>query len=323
MGVTTQDIFGEAEGAQPATPGSYGIAPAGHRLPEALSLGPVRLQIADLGRSIAYYEEILGLRVIDRGATTATLAALGPERPLIHLHERSGVRPAPRRGRHGLYHFAILLPDRPALGRFIQHLGEINARAGAADHLVSEAFYLQDPDNLGIEVYADRPREQWRQINRELMMASDPVDVADLVRVNGGEPWTGMPAGTRMGHLHLHVGDIAEASRFYSDALGFDRMVWEYPGALFLAAGGYHHHLGTNTWAGNGSTAPAADEAQLLEWTMHFPDRASLAATVASLAQQGHQAEPDGDDEFLVRDPWQTSLRLKLAPPRLDSGADP
>ncbi len=173
---------------------------------------------------------------------------------------------------------------------------------------------MQDPDNLGIEVYADRPREEWRRIKRELMMASDPVDVADLVRASGGEAWTGMPAGTRMGHLHLHVGDIAEASRFYFDALGFDRMVWEYPGALFLGAGGYHHHLGTNTWAGSGSVAPHADESQLLEWTMHFPDQPSLTATVAALKQNGHPTEPRDDGSFLVRDPWQTALRLRVAP---------
>ena len=182
MGVSAHDIFGDAAGAQPATPGSYGDAPSGYRLPEGTRLGRVRLQIADLVRSLAYYEGTLGLRVLGRDGSRAVLGSQRDDTPLVELHERPGVRPAPRRGRLGLYHFAILLPDRAALGRFVRHLGEIGERVGAADHLVSESLYLQDPDNLGIEVYADRPRNTWRRIGRELMMATDPLDVAGLVR---------------------------------------------------------------------------------------------------------------------------------------------
>jgi catechol 2,3-dioxygenase len=223
----------------------------------------------------------------------------------------------PHRGRLGLYHVAILLPDRPSLGRFVRHLGEIGARAGAGDHLVSEAFYLQDPDNLGLEVYADRPRSTWRRVGRELMMATDPVDVAGLVRAAGDTPWTGMPAGTGIGHVHLHVGDIATGAAFFSEALGFDRTVWRYPGALFLGAGGYHHHLGTNTWAGSGATPPAADDARLLEWTIELPDAASLAAAGESLTRARYAVERAGDasatSELLTRDPWGTQLRLRSA----------
>src|SRR5205085_6381729 len=147
-------------------------------------------------------------------SAVAVLAAHGDEAPLVVLEERTGVRPAPRRGRLGLYHFAILLPDRASLGRFMLHLGELGVRAGASDHLVSEAFYLQDPDNLGIEVYADRPRDTWRRVGRELMMATDPIDAAGLAQAAGGAPWRGMPAGTTMGHVHLHVGDIDTGSAF-------------------------------------------------------------------------------------------------------------
>jgi len=188
MGATTTDIFGTATGAEPATPGSYGEAPRGFRLPEATRLGAVRLQVADLARSLAFYTETLGLRVVEREAARAVLAAHGDARPLVELHERAGARPAAQRGRLGLYHFAILLPDRPSLGRFVRHLAAIGARAGAGDHLVSEALYLQDPDDLGIEVYADRPRSTWRRLGRELMIATDPVDMADLVRAAGPEP---------------------------------------------------------------------------------------------------------------------------------------
>jgi catechol 2,3-dioxygenase len=196
-------------------------------------------------------------------------------------------------------------------------VGEIDERVGAADHLVSESLYLQDPDNLGIEVYADRPRSAWRRIGRELMMATDPLDVAGLVRDAGPEPWTGMPAGTVMGHVHLHVGDLAVASAFYSEALGFDRTVWQYPGALFLAANGYHHHVGTNTWAGSGARPPGAEEAQLLEWTIELPDKASLDAASESLVRAGHAAESDGEagrpPALVTRDPWRTHIRLQEA----------
>jgi catechol 2,3-dioxygenase len=233
--------------------------------------------------------------------------------PLVELHQRPGATPAPRRGQLGLYHFAILLPDRPSLGRFVRHLSDIGSQAGAGDHLVSESFYLQDPDNLGIEVYADRPQSTWRRIGRQLMMATDPVDAMGIVHSAGDTQWEGMPAGTVMGHLHLHVGSIDAASSFYSETLGFDRMVWQYPGALFLAAGGYHHHLGTNTWAGPDARPPAPDSAGLLEWNILLPDGPSLAALAEHLERAGHPFERTGqgrDESIRVRDPWNTLARI-------------
>ena len=308
MSVTPQDNFGEAPAIEPATPGSYGEAPSGFRLPAATSVGAVTLQVADLERSLDYYRTTLGLAELGRDAGGAVLGA--GTRPLIELRPRRGARPAGR-GRHGLFHFAILLPDRPALGRFVQHLAELDVPAGAGDHLVSEAFYLTDPDGLGIEVYADRPRETWRRNGRELLMATDPVDVAGVVAAAGGGVWTGMPPGTTMGHVHLHVGDLALASRFYSAALGLDRVVWSYPGALFLSAGGYHHHLGTNVWAGSSARAPEADQAQLLEWTLELPDAESVRSAAASLVAAGFAAEiaPEGT-AARTRDPWGTPLAL-------------
>jgi catechol 2,3-dioxygenase len=309
MGATTRDIFGRAANAEPALPGSYGQAPAGFRLPEATRLGPVRLQVANLARSVAYYQEVLGLRPVERGAAHAVLAP-GDDTPLVELHELKGARAVPRRGSLGLYHFAILLPDRPSLGRFVRHLSEIGANAGAGDHLVSESLYLQDPDNLGIEVYADRPRSTWRRVGRELMMATDPLDIEGLVDAAGTVPWNGMPAGTRIGHLHLHVGDLSRAAAFYSEAVGFDRMVWDYPGALFLGAGGYHHHLGTNTWAGAGAVPPGAGDARLLEWTIKLPDGESLTAVRESLARAGYSSKPEGSAQMVTHDPWGTRLRF-------------
>src|SRR6185437_15950925 len=277
MGATTRDIFGQGQTAEPATPGSYGEHTQGHRLPATTRLGPVHLQVADLSRSLAFYERVLGLEPLERNSDGASLAPQGTHAPLIVLHEHRGAQAVPRRGALGLYHFAILLPDRPALGRFLRHLGDLGARAGAADHLVSESLYLQDPDNLGIEVYADRPRDTWRRVDRELMMATDPIDVAGLLAAAGDTAWTGMPLGTEMGHVHLHVGDIDRAAAFYADGLGFDRTAWNYPGALFMSAGGYHHHLGANTWAGAGARAPDEGDARLAEWTLEVPNAEAVA----------------------------------------------
>lgn len=315
-GVSTQDIFGAATGAQPAEPGTYGRPPSGFRLPEATHLGPVRLRVSDLDRSLAYYQRVLGLSVLEQNLGEAHLAHLGTAdgAVLVELAERPGARPAPPRGRTGLFHFALLLPDRASLGRFVRHLDGLGLAAGAADHLVSEALYLQDPDNLGIEVYADRPRATWRRLGRELMMATDPLDRRGLLDAAGDAPWDGMPDGAAMGHVHLHVGDLDRAAAFYGDGLGLDRNVWGYPGALFFGAGGYHHHLGTNLWAGRDATPPPEDEAQLLRWTVVLPDVPSLQAATASLEAAGGAVERTADDAVETRDPWGTPLRLTVEP---------
>ena len=288
----------------------YGVAPPGYRLPPATHVGVVRLQVADLARSLTYYERVLGLRVLERDAGSAKLGPVESDAAaLVELHERRGAQPLPRRGRLGLYHFAILLPDRAALGRFVRHLADIGEYAGMSDHLVSEAVYLTDPDGLGIEVYADRPRAQWRHHGRQLAMATEPLDVESVVRAAGDARWSGMPAGTVMGHVHLFVGDLDEAERFYHVGLGLDKVVWSYPGALFLSAGGYHHHLGTNTWAAGAASAKEG-EARLLEWELLLPTVADARAALASLKKTGvaMEAAPDGG---LVRDPWGTAVRVK------------
>ena len=295
---------------------AYGIAPPGYRLPAATTLGTVRLQVGDLARSLAYYEGVVGLRVLDRVDGIARLGAAGGATPLLELRERPGAAPVPRRGRLGLYHFAILLPDRASLGRFVRHLSEVGERAGMSDHFVSEAIYLTDPDGLGIEVYADRPRSAWREENGQLAMTTVALDVEDLLRATGGGRWTGMPAGTVMGHVHLFVDDLDRAAAFYHTGLGLDKTVWSYPGALFLSAGGYHHHLGTNTWAA-GAVPASPDEARLLEWELVLPAAADVAAALASFEQLGAGVERTGAGG-VVRDPWGTALRLRPATERPD-----
>jgi len=294
-----------------AMPGTgYGVAPAGYRLPAATSVGPVTLQVTDLARSRGYYRDVLGMRELSLGEGEAELGAADGA-VLVRLRARPGARPVARAGRLGLYHFAVLLPDRGALGRFLSHLAELNMYAGMSDHLVSEAIYLRDPDGLGIEVYADRPRTDWRSDGRELAMSTAPLDVDAVVAAGAGEPWTGMPAGTRMGHIHLHVGDLRQAEAFYHAALGLDKVVWSYPGALFLSAGGYHHHLGLNTWAA-GSPPAAEYEARLLEWELVLPDAAEVDAASASLAAAGFEVSRD-DAGVSAADPWGTRLALRPA----------
>ena len=287
----------------------YGIAPSGYRLPAELRLGAVRLQVGDLERSLEYYTKVLGLVLQAREGGRARLGAEGQGESLVELVEKPGAAPVARGGRLGLYHFAVLLPDRASLGRFLSHLGAIGARAGASDHLVSEAIYLTDPDGLGIEIYADRPRSEWAHRGRELVMTTEPLDVPSVVAAGAGIPWAGMPAGTRMGHVHLHVADLAAASAFYHDGLGLDRVVWGYPGALFLSAGGYHHHLGLNTWAADARPA-GDDEARLLEWEMILPGAGDVRAALQNLEAAGVVAEREGE-EGVVRDPWGTALRIR------------
>jgi catechol 2,3-dioxygenase len=287
---------------------SFTVAPLTYQLPAELRLGPVRLQIADLERSIAYYERMIGLRVLHGTASSAILGPHDDDTPIIELRARAGATPVPRRGRLGLYHFAILLTDRAALGRFVAHLSNIGEYAGMSDHLVSEAVYLTDPDGLGIEVYADRPRSSWRIQGRSIAIATLPLDAQDLVRAGGNEGWTGAPRGTRIGHVHLHVSDLDSAAAFYHTGLGFDKVALDLPGALFLSAGGYHHHLGTNTWA-VGAARATNDDARLLEWSVQLPSERDVHEAAHSLTGAGYQVASDAKDA-VASDPWGTRVRL-------------
>jgi catechol 2,3-dioxygenase len=283
----------------------YGIEPPAYRLPDKTHVGAVHLLVSDLPASLAYYEQVIGLRPLVVEPARAVLGA-HDGRALVELATRPDVAPS-RPGAFGLFHFAILLPDRPALGRFAAHIAALGIRVGMADHLVSESLYLRDPDGLGIEVYADRSRSAWKSHGRELAMATDPLDIESVIGAGGGSAWDGAPAGTTMGHVHLHVGSLEGAEAFYHRALGFDKMVWSYPGALFMAAAGYHHHLGTNVWsAGPG---PARDEAQLLAWELVLPALADVTAAGESLRAAGHQTEPAAGG-FVAADPWNTRIRV-------------
>jgi catechol 2,3-dioxygenase len=282
-----------------------GIRPTGFRLPDSAHVGRVTLAVANLDRSVAFYRDFVGFHEIaagDEGGVRWTqLGAQDGRTVLLELREQPGARPVPRRGLLGLYHFALLLPDRPSLGRFVGHLQRHQFPAGAADHVFSEALYLTDPDGLQMEVYADRPRASWPSLNGELVSGVDPLDFHGLIEAAGGGEWTGVPRGAVIGHVHFYVGDLARAEAFYHSALGLDKTIWTFPGALFVSAGGYHHHVGLNIWAAG--SPPASDlDARMLRWTLVLPDQSAIDRAADNLAAAGYAV--DRRESVSATDAW-------------------
>jgi catechol 2,3-dioxygenase len=233
-------------------------------------IGRVRLRVADLPRVRDYYERTVGLRALDEDGDTVTL---GADSPLVELVGDPDARPAPP-GSTGLFHLAILVPSRPELARSIRRVVESGERfSGASDHFVSEALYLRDPEGNGIEIYRDRPRDQWEyEPDGQLRMGTVALDLQDVVAEMPGDEDRGMPDGTVMGHVHLHVSDLGEAEAFYVDRLGLDVTVRGYPGALFVSHDGYHHHVGLNTWQGAHGPAPPPGSRGLIDYELFVPD---------------------------------------------------
>jgi catechol 2,3-dioxygenase len=276
-----------------------------------ISLGFVTLRVQDLQRSIAFYTEIIGFTVISNSTSAADLGA--GERTLLRLIEESGARPAPRTA--GLYHFAILVSSRRELARSIQQLVMTRIPLqGFADHLVSEAVYLADPDGNGIEIYRDRPRDQWPRRDGQLLMATDPLDVNRLLSELGSSPeqWTGLAQETRIGHIHLQVSNLEQAIAFYQDRLGLDLVMRYGPSAAFLSAGGYHHHIGINTWAGTGIPAAPSDATGLVMYSIDLPDLASFERYMRSPAIASLSFEQIEDGQ-LTLDPSGNSVLIRPA----------
>jgi catechol 2,3-dioxygenase len=238
-------------------------------------MGAVRLVVADLERARAFYGRALGLAELeDAGGRLGMGPAGGPV--LVELEPRPGAPERPRRST-GLFHLAILVPGRPELARALRRVLDAGAGfTGASDHLVSEALYLDDPEGNGIEIYRDRPRAEWTVEGGELRMATLPLDVEGVVAEMPAGADEGMPAETTMGHVHLQVRDISEAEAFWSGVVGFDPTVRGYPGALFVSAGGYHHHLGLNTWGTAGAPAPPEGARGLDRLEVVVPDAAGI-----------------------------------------------
>jgi catechol 2,3-dioxygenase len=273
----------------------------------AARMGLVELSVSDLERSLAYWTEAIGLRVLARENGTATL---GADAPLVRFVELPDARPAD--GHTGLYHVALLVPDRPSLARFLAHVArERIALEGLSDHDVSEAIYLRDPDRHGIEVYADRPRALWEgQVWERL--TTRPLDVQSLLGELADpavEPFPGLPDGTTVGHTHFRVREIDETVRFYRDVLGMGLTAQLGATAAFLSAGGYHHHVGANTWESRGAGPAPAGSATLRHATIILPDDAERDRLAAAAADDGQEPEPR-EDGVLVRDPSGNGLLL-------------
>src|ERR671939_104842 len=273
-------------------------------LPAETRMGPVHLTVSDLDRSLDYYRRVVGLDVLEQSPGRAVLGADSTE--LLGLVEEPGAQPSD--GYTGLYHFALLVPDRPSLARWLGHAARDRVRlTGLSDHYVSEAIYLRDPDRHGIEIYADRPRELWEgQVGRR--MTTEPLDVDDLLREADGE-FDGQPAGTTMGHVHLKVASIPATVDFYRDVLGFDLVVERVPQAAFLSAGGYHHHLGANTWESAGAPPPPDRSAALRHATIVLPSAEARDEAVRRVADAGQEPEATATGT-LVRDPSGNAVLL-------------
>ena len=271
-------------------------------LADATRLGAVDLRVTDLDRAIAFYTEVIGLTTRERDGAIAALGPAGGE-DLVVLHEERAARPA---GRHaGLYHFALLFPTREELARAGRRIAEQRVPIdGASDHGTHEAIYLPDPDGIGIELAADRPRERWPMHDGRVVFAGGPhpLDVRGLfATIEGEEASPHAQAGLRMGHVHLHVGDLAASTRFYRDGLGFEVMT-EMGSAVFVSAARYHHHVGFNLWRGAGAAPPPEDAIGLRHWTLHPADEAERDALALRLEAIGAPvAERDG--ALLARDP--------------------
>jgi catechol 2,3-dioxygenase len=273
-------------------------------------MGPVHLTVADLERSLDYYRRAIGLQVLERADGRASLGVHGRE--LLAVVEQSGARPAPHNT--GLFHFALRVPERADLARWLAHASrERVPLSGASDHFVSEAIYLRDPDHHGIEIYRDRPRETWE--NRVDEMTTLPLDLDDLLR-EVDDPATaaidGLPPGTDMGHVHLQVADVPETVAFYRDVLGFGLTALLGDQAAFLSAGGYHHHIGGNVWNSRGAPPPGPGTAALRHATIVLPDAAERDRVAGRVADSGQDPEVRPDD-VLVRDPSANALALQGA----------
>jgi catechol 2,3-dioxygenase len=277
------------------------------------AIGTVRLTVSDLARSRTFYERVVGLEASELADGELALS-VGGEHPLIELR---GEPSAPALDRHatGLFHLAVLLPARRDLALALARIAESRwPLDGASDHLVSEALYLSDPDGNGIEIYRDRPREQWRRTADGLEMATLPLDINDVLNeletADGPQPIA--PSGTRIGHVHLQMADLDEAEVFYSGVLGFDVMVRGYPGALFVAAGGYHHHIGLNTWHSAGSSPPPPGSLGLRSFELTLANQHELERTLDRVRAAEIEIEHSATGP-LVRDPSGNAVLLRCA----------
>ncbi|HEX6713890.1 MAG TPA: VOC family protein [Thermoleophilaceae bacterium] len=273
----------------------------------AARIGSVHLTVSNLGRSLDYYQRVVGLQIHDRENGTARLGTGGED--LLVLYEEAGAEPAPRNT--GLFHFALLVPSQHDLARWLAHAIKHDVSLeGLSDHLVSEALYLRDPDWHGIEIYRDRPRSEWERDGEFVKMATLPLDVQALLSAldDGEADFEHLPLDTTMGHVHLQVAEIPATESFYTGQLGFDLQARYGGQASFLSAGGYHHHLGANIWNSAGAPPASPGSAALRHFTVLLPDEDELDRVAARIP--GAERDPSGG--IAVKDPASNTLILDL-----------
>lgn len=272
-------------------------------------VGQVNIKVQDLQRSIAFYEKVIGFQLMEQTDSSASFTADG-KTVLLTIEQPENV--IPKQGRTtGLYHFAILLPDRSDLAEVVQHFLKIGLHFGSSDHLVSEALYLSDPDGNGIEVYIDRQPSEWEWKSGEVKMTVDPLDFEDLLSGVEQQPWEGLPGGTVMGHIHLHVADLKKAEEFYLNGLGFEVVCRYGHQATFISDGKYHHHIALNTWNGVGAPTPPENSVGLSSYTLILSDEGKLARIVDQLEKMGVSVSKE-HDYYVTTDPSGNKIVLKV-----------
>ncbi len=281
-------------------------------LPDKTRIAHAHIRVKNSGTVEVFYRDLLGLRGIQRDNSSLSLSPTGKSPAHIVLTESPEATPRPP-GTTGLFHIAIRFPNRTELAKILLRLVERGYPIqGAADHAVSEAIYLADPEGNGIELYRDRPREEWKTRNNEIVMVTDPLDVEGLLKDAEGKAWSGLHSQTDIGHMHLNVGSLQDAEKFYHGTIGFDVTTKSYPGALFVAAGGYHHHLGLNIWAGRNAPPPPENSMGLMSYGIAVP-ASGWDALKERLARDGIRYESDPVDRRLkVRDP--NGIGIELIP---------
>jgi catechol 2,3-dioxygenase len=278
-----------------------------HREPNTF-VDQLNLKVENLERSLQFYQEVIGFQILERNERVVKLTADGITTLLTIEQPEKAMAKQPHTT--GLYHFALLLPNRSDLADIVQYFIKIGMRFGSSDHLVSEALYLSDPDKNGIEIYVDRPSSQWDWNKGEVEMAVDPLDFENLLTVVTQEPWTGLPDGTVMGHIHLHVSELKKIEEFYTKGLGFEVVNRYGTQALFIATGKYHHHIGLNTWAGEGIPAPAENSVGLNWYSIVLPNEEARKQVVTQLENIGTSVKEE-NGFFVTKDP--SGNRIQLA----------
>ncbi|WP_338469765.1 VOC family protein [Niallia sp. XMNu-256] len=264
-------------------------------------VGHVKIKVENLERSLTFYREVLGLDILEQTSSAARLTTDG-KTSILSLEQPENV--IAKQGRAtGLYHFAILLPERSDLADIVVHLIDKGIRFGASDHLVSEALYLDDPDGNGIEIYSDRDPSTWKWEGNNVAMTTIRLDIENLLTcAKSGKAWKGMPEGTVMGHIHLHVADLDQAEEFYIKGLGLD-VVSRFAGqALFMSDEKYHHHVAVNVWSGVGAPRPAENSVGLESFTLVYADEEARQAAINQLQQIGASVLKE-ENEWITQDP--------------------